>query len=226
MYWTKPSAVRWMVDIIFRPESKGASPTRGVSASMAGLLRPILVAQFTRAHSVGSPTALPVSSGLASEHRDMARAVSASSPQWSTTVILFWVRVPVLSEQMTWAQPRVSTAVSLRMTALRLDMLVTPMDSTMVTTVARPSGMAATARLTATMKVLTMVSMSNRPARSRLKAKMNTQMPSTRTLRIRLSWPSFRCRGVSPSSAWARASAILPISVVMPVSHTTARPRP
>ncbi len=60
---------------------------------------------------------------------------------------------PVLSEQMTCVQPSVSTAVSRRMTALRLDMFVTPMDSTTVTTVARPSGMAATASETATMKV-------------------------------------------------------------------------
>ena len=44
------------------------------------------------------------------------------------------------------------------MTALRFDILVTPMESTMVTTVASPSGMAATARLTATMKVSIRVS--------------------------------------------------------------------
>ena len=54
---------------------------------------------------------------------------------------------------MTWVQPRVSTAVRRRMTAWRWDILVTPMESTTVTTVARPSGMAATARETATMKV-------------------------------------------------------------------------
>ena len=37
---------------------------------------------------------------------------------------------------------------------------------------------------------------------------------------------SFICRGVWPSSALARASAILPISVSMPVATTTATPRP
>ena len=36
-----------------------------------------------------------------------------------------------------------------RITAFFFDILVTPIDSTIVTTVARPSGMAATARLTA-----------------------------------------------------------------------------
>ena len=64
------------------------------------------------------------------------------------------------------------------MMALRLDMLVTPMESTMVTTAARPSGMAATARETATIKVLKMVSpvmppQSSPCARSRPTAKDN-----------------------------------------------------
>ena len=157
----------------------------------------------------------------------MAVASSVSSlPVWSTTVILFWVRVPVLSEQMTWAQPSVSTAVSLRMTALRLDILVTPMESTTVTTVARPSGMAATARETATMKVDSTVSRSNRPAEIRLNTKMNTQMPSTSLDRVWPSWSSFFCSGVCSSSVAASAPAILPISVSMPVRVISALPRP
>ena len=72
----------------------------------------------------------------------------SSSATCSTTVILFWVRVPVLSEQIICVHPSVSTAVSLRMMALRFDMFVTPMESTMVTTAASPSGIAATARET------------------------------------------------------------------------------
>ena len=44
------------------------------------------------------------------------------------------------------------------MMALRFDMLVTPMDSTTVTTAARPSGIAATASETATMKACITVS--------------------------------------------------------------------
>ena len=77
------------------------------------------------------------------------------------------------------------------MMAFRLDMLVTPMESTMVTTAARPSGIAATARETATMKVLKMVS----PvipsgvilARNRPTAKITAQIPTTSTVRILLS---------------------------------------
>ena len=64
--------------------------------------------------------------------------------------------------------------------ALRLLMLVTPIESTIVTTVASPSGIAATARLTATIKVSRMTLPSKEPARHRLKAKIKTQMPITR----------------------------------------------
>ena len=52
-----------------------------------------------------------------------------SLPSCFTTVILFWVSVPVLSEQITCVQPSVSTAVSFRITAFRFDILVTPIDA-------------------------------------------------------------------------------------------------
>ena len=144
------------MDIILRPESKGASAMRGLSCSRRGLGRPHWAAKDTRAASVGSPRTVPSGFCTASLHRAMAAASCPASPVWSTTVILFWVRVPVLSEQITWVQPSVSTAVSRRITACRLLMLVTPMLSTTVTTVASPSGIAATASDTATIKVLRM----------------------------------------------------------------------
>src|SRR5690606_36507698 len=62
------------------------------------------------------------------------------------TVILFWVSVPVLSEQITDAQPKVSTEGSLRTIALRLIIRCTPRARAMVTIAGRPSGIAATAR--------------------------------------------------------------------------------
>ncbi len=111
----------------------------------------------------------------------MAVASSFSSAvALSTTVMRFWVRVPVLSEQMICVEPRVSTAVRRLMMAFLLLMLVTPTDSTMVTTVASPSGMAATARDTAIMKVSRILSRWKSWLRMRLNAKMNAQMPSTR----------------------------------------------
>ena len=190
------------------------------------------MASLTSAHSVGSPTASLVSgSSSASEQSAMAISSSfSSSPACSTTVILFCVRVPVLSEQIIWVHPRVSTAVSFRMIAFRLDMLVTPMESTIVTTAARPSGIAATARETAIIKesrnVSPVMPSGLMAARSKPTAKITIQIPTTRTVKILLSWFSFNWSGVSSSLALAKASAILPISVFIPVPVITALPRP
>ena len=64
------------------------------------------------------------------------------------TVISFWVRVPVLSEQITLAQPRVSTDGSFLIRTFRFTMRCTPNARAIVTIAGSPSGMAATARLT------------------------------------------------------------------------------
>ena len=48
----------------------------------------------------------------------------------------------------------------------------------------------------------------------------------TKNERILLSWFSLICSGVCSSFAVVRASAILPISVFMPVPVTTMRPLP
>ena len=144
---------------------------------------------MTSAHSVGSPTASP-SVSSASEQSAMARASSASSsPKLSTTVILFCVSVPVLSVQMTCAQPSVSTAVRRRITAPRLDMAVTPIERTMVTTAASPSGTAATARLTASINASR--APEKPPERIMLTANMTALMPSTRNVSISESPESF-----------------------------------
>ena len=92
--------------------------------------------------------------------------------------------MPVLSEQIICAQPRVSTAVSLLMTAFLCDILVTPIESTIVTTATSPSGIAATASEIASMKVSIMTSMLRRPALITPRAKMNAQMTSTSFVRI------------------------------------------
>ena len=67
----------------------------------------------------------------------------------TTTVIRFWVSVPVLSEQMVVTEPSVSTAYRRRMSALPASMRWAPSARVIVTTAGRLSGMAATARLTA-----------------------------------------------------------------------------
>ena len=67
----------------------------------------------------------------------------------TTTVIRFWVSVPVLSEQIVVTDPSVSTAYSRRMRALLASIRWAPRVRVMVTTAGRLSGIAATARLTA-----------------------------------------------------------------------------
>ena len=77
------------------------------------------------------------------------------------------------------------------MMAFLFDMLVTPMESTIVTTAASPSGMAATARDTATMKVSSMVSpvipSGLKFALIRPTPNMITQIPITSTVSILLN---------------------------------------
>ena len=63
------------------------------------------------------------------------------------TVILFCVRVPVLSEHITPALPSVSTAGRCLIIARCIAIFLTPNASTIVTTAGSPSGIAATARL-------------------------------------------------------------------------------
>ena len=56
------------------------------------------------------------------------------------TLILFNVKVPVLSEQITLTQPKVSTLGNFLTTLLTLDNLMTPNDKTIVTTASNPLG--------------------------------------------------------------------------------------
>ena len=56
------------------------------------------------------------------------------------TVILLSVRVPVLSEQITVALPRVSTAGNLRISAFFLAIRCTPSAITIVAVAGSPSG--------------------------------------------------------------------------------------
>ena len=65
----------------------------------------------------------------------------------SVTSIQFCVSVPVLSEQTTLTQPRVSTVGKCLTITFLLAIRMTPRANVTVTTIGRPSGMAATARL-------------------------------------------------------------------------------
>lgn len=68
------------------------------------------------------------------------------------TDIWLVVNVPVLSEQMTEVQPKVSTDGSDLTMAFFLAILLVPKAKQVVMTAGKPSGMAATARATAILK--------------------------------------------------------------------------
>ncbi len=61
----------------------------------------------------------------------------------------FWVKVPVLSEQITDTQPKPSTACSFFIMACCFAILLVPMAKAMVTMEDKASGIAATANATA-----------------------------------------------------------------------------
>lgn len=68
------------------------------------------------------------------------------------THIWFVVKVPVLSEQMTFVLPRVSTLGRFRTIAFFCAIFFVPNAKQAVITAARPSGIAATASATAILK--------------------------------------------------------------------------
>ena len=65
---------------------------------------------------------------------------------------MFWVRVPVLSEQITETEPKLSTAFRFLMMAFSFAIFWVPIARTMVTIELSASGMAATASATANIK--------------------------------------------------------------------------
>ena len=69
-----------------------------------------------------------------------------------TTLSLFCVKVPVLSEHITEHPPSVSTDLSLRITTPFLLIFCTPIAIIIVTTAGKPSGIAATAIATEVIK--------------------------------------------------------------------------
>ncbi len=77
---------------------------------------------------------------------------SDPSKKISFTVISFLVIVPVLSEQITSTDPKVSTALSFLIRACFLAILCVPIAKEIVTTAGNPSGIAATASATDAIK--------------------------------------------------------------------------
>jgi len=134
---------------------------------------------------------------------------------------LFWVSVPVLSEQITDTQPKLSTAFRSFMTACSFAIFWVPIAWTMVTMEPRASGMAATASATANIRASNTGSL-----RYRLIRKIAPQIPIIPKAR----WPENRsklaCKGVFFSTVRFIREAMVPIWVSIPVSVTTAVPLP
>mmetsp|Transcript_7176 Transcript_7176/g.16691 ORF Transcript_7176/g.16691 Transcript_7176/m.16691 type:complete len:418 (+) Transcript_7176:1677-2930(+) len=140
----------------------------------------------------------------------------------SWTVISFLVSVPVLSEQITVTDPRVSTAGSCRMIALLLASICIASASEIVTTAGSPSGMMATAMATVDLKA----SPSSKSCTRYATQNVITAMMSTKTEIHRPNISSCTMRFVFCESTLETMAEIFPISARSPVPHTTPLPCP
>jgi carboxypeptidase PM20D1 len=130
---------------LFKPLLTKLLPS--ISSSGAAMVRTTI--GFTMAKGADGLNVLPSKNRLPSAET----SVILPSQYTFLTVILFCVKVPVLSVHITLVQPNVSTAGSLRTSALRLSIRLTPIVSDTVTTAGNPSGIAATARDTADINI-------------------------------------------------------------------------
>ena len=148
---------------------------------------------------------------------------------WATifrTVILFWVSVPVLSEQITETEPNPSTACNFRIIACSFAIFCVPNESTMVTMELRASGMAATARAIANIRAFIMLSKFRTSTRNNSNRNTIALMTKIAIDSFWPNWSSVRCIGVLRSEAFCINAAIFPTSVSMPTFVTRQTPRP
>ncbi len=136
------------------------------------------------------------------------------------------VRVPVLSVQITEAEPSVSTDDRRFTTARRLAMRCTPSASTTDRIAGRPSGTAATASATPSSRTVTtscrlLMSATRNSVAITTTATTTMPMPSIRPRR-----PTSRCSGVRSSTTASSMEAMPPISVSIPVAVTMPPPVP
>ena len=139
----------------------------------------------------------------------------------SSTVILFWVRVPVLSEQITETEPKDSTAAKFLIMAFSLAIFCVPIACTMVTIELKASGIAATAKATAKRSA----SIIGWP-RQICKPSTMAQMIKIAVASLDENLSSETWSGVRRSLVSFIKEAILPISVFIPVPVTNTLARP
>ena len=103
--------------------------------------------------SVASPNRLSLVIFALLQRQAMLAVISLSVIYSSVTVNLFRVKVPVLSVHITLHEPRVSTASNFLIIALFPAIFCIPNANVNVRIAGKPSGIAATAKLTAVMNV-------------------------------------------------------------------------
>ena len=138
-----------------------------------------------------------------------------------STVILFCVSVPVLSEHITVLLPNVSTAGSFFTIAFFFTIFCTPIANTIVDTATKPSGITATASDTAVMNIFIMSFPCSNPITNITAHIANATIPNVFPKLFSLC-----CNGVSCFSVSFIIPAIFPTSVFIPVSTTIAFPLP
>ncbi len=141
-------------------------------------------------------------------------------------VISLRVRVPVLSEAITDAEPNVSTECRFRMTAWRRASSRTPTARTSDRIAGRPSGTAATASDTPIRRMATRSATDSTPLIRASATITSTAMPITITPSVFETEAISFWSGESTPSVRSSMSAMAPTSVRIPVPVTTARPTP
>ena len=139
----------------------------------------------------------------------------------STAVILFRVSVPVLSEQMAETDPKVSTDGSRLTIAFWAASTRVPIEYMVVTTAGIPVGIAEIARAMPAVKITMKSFPCTKPIIS-----ISRKVTPARLAMMMVSRSSCFWRGVLSASVLLSRSAILPISVPMPVVVTIISPRP
>ncbi len=197
------------------PTRLGAWSTASLQAAAT---QATLSSASSRPRSMASPGALSSSANVPSgAYPSPLTTTVPAGVQTRSTDILFSVSVPVLSVQITDTDPSVSTAGSLRTRALRRAIRRAPKARAMVTTAGRPSGIAATARLTATRNIS-----SGEPPRATPDANTATHTTPARRAIALPSLLNWSWSGVAPSRCSSIKPATRPRAVSMPVAKTIA----
>ena len=232
-----------IVDINFLSESNG------ISASLLYLFFkfkidiPLLSVASKIAISVGSPIGFFlnatsfVSSTTPSVHNDdlinisflnssnsskFDNSLDEFNVQSLTIVILLIVKVPVLSEQITAVEPKVSTEGNFLISAFFLVIFFTPIERTIVTIAVNPSGIAIAAReIDSNNEDCTEFIISFAPKTFSIANSENKKVIKVKTIpKIPKILPIcciFNCKGDNIFLLSFNRFAILPISVLFPI---------